>query len=61
YFRIGVQEFWQIDFAAKEFSVFSFAGKTLTFLSDGTFYEPVESQYFPGLKADLSEYYTEFG
>ena len=61
YYRAGVQEFWQIYCKEKEFSIFSFTGGTLNFLSSGSFHEPLESQYFPGLKADLSEYYAEFG
>ncbi len=36
-------------------------GQTVNFLSGGTFHDILESRYFPGLKVDLSEYYTEFG
>lgn len=61
YYRIGVKEFWQIDCQEQAFSIFSFADGNLRFLSDGTFHEPLESEYFPGLKVDLSEYYNEFG
>ena len=34
---------------------------TLNFLSSGSFHEPLESKYFPGLSADLSDYDNEFG
>lgn len=61
YYRIGVKEFWQIDYEKEDFHIISVTDGVYQYLSGGTFHEPLESKYFPGLKVDLSEYYNEFG
>ena len=61
YYRIGVKEYWQIDYGEPGFTILSFADGGIRFLSDGDdFHKPLESEYFPGLKVDLSEYYIRF-
>ena len=61
YYRIGVKEYWQIDYKEPGFTILSFDGDAIRFTTDGSdFHKPLESAYFPGLKVDLSAYYTEF-
>jgi len=61
-----VVEIWSPTNTNKEFrnklkEYYRIGVKELRFLSDGDdFRKPLESEYFPGLKVDLSEYYTRF-